>query len=76
MNVHSRPNGFGPRAGRCLREGERDGGFQPLDRDGTYAFVAGTLTRLGCRALDNGMSVLYAARAVNAKCAWLFCSIA
>ena len=26
--------------------------FQPLDRDGAYAFVARTLTRLGYRALD------------------------
>jgi len=25
---------FGPRAGRCLRQGERGGGFQPLERGG------------------------------------------
>ena len=32
--------------------------FQPLDRDGAYAFVARTLTRLGYRALDRPSKAL------------------
>ena len=32
--------------------------FQPLDRDGAYAFVARTLTRLGYRALDKPSKAL------------------
>ena len=32
--------------------------FQPLDRDGAYAFVAQTLTRLGYRALDRPSKAL------------------